>query len=139
MSTITRAIEDLLKEHTSGYDINRNPRRNSDPNAASRGKGWIGIYKGPWDMAKHTTTRFKNEVNPQIEIQVCNLESGDKAEDDLEASVNEILTLLSGPHGRNLSGTIGQTTGYKVEYDINRATDAYFYSATITIKGEVLA
>jgi hypothetical protein len=134
---ITKAIEDLITQNEPGFTVERNARRNTDPNAASRGRGWVGIYKGPVDYTPQTTGArpWNATVEIEIELQCADMRSGADVEDALEEGVQELLNLFNTNH--NLSGTVAQTVGYRVRYEVNTDAKVYWYAAVITIIAEV--
>lgn len=139
MSTITKAVEDMLGEHTAGYTIERNGARNEDPNVAAKDNGWIGIRKGRKQYEAYSTgaSPWLAEVEIIIEIQYAHFSDPGLAEDKIEEAVEEILGILNTHY--NLDGTVSHITGLKVEYDLNTDVDAYHYAAVITVLAEARA
>lgn len=139
-SDITKAIETILKAGTDGYTITRNELRNSDPSKAAKyGKGWIGIYRGPVDVAPYALGNriWLYQVKPQVEIQAVSMKSGADAEDKLQAAEKEILTVLAA--NMTLAGTVAMITGFNITYEYNADVQVWFHSAIITITAEVRA
>lgn len=146
MANITSAIESILKANLSGaYHVQRNPERNSDPSVASvESGGWIGIYRGSNTISPITTglggggTPWNNAIKPVVEVQRASMTSGADAEDKLEASVNDVLTVLTDRSNLRLNGTVNIVTGFSVEYQFdNSDKEVWFHSALITINAEV--
>jgi hypothetical protein len=141
-SDITKAIESILKAGTDGYVISRNALRNADPSIAAKGKGWIGIYRGPVEIQPNALGGriWIYTVKPQIEIQVASMKSGAEAEDRLQAAEKEILNVLNlNDITRRLNGTVGMSMGYSITYEYNSESQVWFHSAIITITAEVRA
>lgn len=136
---ITRAIESILREDLTGYDIQRNPQRNTDPNIAARGKGWIGIYRGPLSYAAHTTggSPWLVDIRPRVEVQAASMQSGADAEDRLEDAVKDVMDVLTA--NKKLAGTVAMTNGYEITYEYNTAEQVWHHAALITILAEVRA
>jgi hypothetical protein len=136
--TITQAIQTLLEDNTTGYIITRNTERNTDAsNAVSDGdtqKGWIGIYKGPLEYEPHSTVKWLATINPKIEIQVAHYDS-ETAEDYLQDAEKEIMDILTA--NKKLGGTVNNTVGYSIDYEVNEDEEIYHNAAIITIKAEV--
>jgi len=141
MKDITKAVKTILDDNLSDYIIERNPKRNEDPNIAARGKGWIGIYRGGLDYDAYTTgsTPWLAHPSLMVEIQAASLLSGADAEDRLQDAEEEIMDVLTA--NKNLNGTVSMTMGYEVKYEYNEDEEAqiYFHAAIITIKTEVRA
>jgi hypothetical protein len=138
-SLITSAIEKILNEHTNGYIIERNSRRNTDPNIAATGNGWIGIRKDTIEYSAHTTGRspWLVQIEPLVEVQYASLNSISEAEDKIENSINEILGILN--DHLTLDGVVSYINGFRIRYEINQEVDAYFYAGIITIRAEARA
>ena len=145
LKLITQAVETLLKDNLGvinsqaskdGYTIERNAARNSDPNIAARGKGWIGIYRAKLSYKPLTLNQWKANIDIDVELQVAHFKSGDIAEDMLQDGEQAILNVLTA--NKNLSGTVGMTNGYDIDYQYN--TDVqhglYHHAAVITIEAE---
>ena len=141
MKDITKAVKKILDNNLSDYVIERNPKRNEDPNIAARGKGWIGVYRGGLDYDPHTTGSQPWLAHPSVmvEIQTASLLSGADAEDRLQDAEEEVMDVLTA--NKNLSGTVSMTMGYEIKYEYNEDEEAqiYFHAAIITIKTEVRA
>lgn len=134
ISLITKAVEDILKEHTEGYTIVRNEMRNEDPNVAA-GKGWIGIYRGRVLYNKGvigTTNPWTAAVEIVVEIQVADMSSGENLETNLIRSEQEVLGILN--DHPNLDQTVYAVDGYNIEYDINQGAEIMHQAAIITIR-----
>jgi len=136
---ITQAIETILNAQLSDYKIVRNELRNVDPNQATWGKGWIGIYRGKLDYEPHTTgaTPWLVSADVIIEIQVASMTSGDDAEDKLQDAEQEVLNALV--TDLTLGGTVLMTNGFSIEYDYNEDEQVYYHAAVITVRGELRA
>jgi len=133
---ILDAIQALLENNLDGYTITRNEPRNSDPNIAAKGKGWIGIYRGSlnYEPGRITTGagRWNATMEPTIEIQTASGRSGADAEAKLQDAEYEILELLDA--NPKLSNTVSMTNGYKIDYQYNsEAGELYHLSSIITI------
>lgn len=136
IKTITQAVEDMLLEHTTGYYIERNAERNTDPNVAAKDKGWINILKGTiaYDSLTIGPTPWMATIDLKVEIQYAD-DIGDRAEDGLEDAVSEILGILN--DHKTLDGTVQMTMGYKIEYFINEGVRPFHQAAVITLTAEV--
>ena len=133
---ILDAIQTLLEDNLDGYTITRNEARNSDPNIASKGKGWIGIYRGSlkYEPGRVMTGsgRWDATMEPTVEIQTASGKSGADAESRLQDAEYEILELLDA--NPKLSNTVGMTNGYSIDYQYNtEAEELYHLSSIITI------
>ena len=141
MTDITKGVKKVLDDNLTGYTIERNPRRNQDPNVAAMNKGWIGIYRGGLDYDAHTTGSQPWLAKPSIivEAQVASLLSGEDAEDKLQDAEKAVMDVLTA--NKKLNDTVNMTTGYEIKYDVNEDEEAqiYFHAAIITIKTEVRA
>ena len=141
MKDITKGVKKVLDDNLSDYIIERNPKRNDDPNIATQGKGWIGIYRGSLDYDAHTTGSSPWLAHPSVmvEIQAASFLSGADAEDRLQDAEKEIMDVLTA--NKNLNGTVSMTMGYEVKYEYNEDEEAqiYFHAAIIMIKTEVRA
>lgn len=137
LSTITAGIETILNANLSGYTIERNPRRNVDPNLAAKGKGWIGIYRGMLSYMPHTTgaTPWLATIAARVEIQVASMRSGEDAEDKLQEAETEVMEVLA--DNLTLNGTVNMTMGYEITYETNEDEQVFYHAALITIKAEV--
>jgi hypothetical protein len=123
---ILDAIQALLENNLDGYTITRNEPRNSDPNIAAKGKGWIGIYRGSlnYEPGRITTGsgRWNATMEPTIEIQTASGRSGADAEAKLQDA------------NPKLSNTVSMTNGYTIDYQYNsEAGELYHLSSIITI------
>lgn len=136
---VTQAIENILNTLDGDYSINRNPERNSDPNVAAKGDGWIGIYRGnvSYEAMFIGATPWVVSVEPEVEIQVASMNQGGDAEDAMENALAAIMAKLNA--NKSLNDTVAMTNGYKIAYDVNKMAEATIYSATITIIAEVRA
>jgi hypothetical protein len=133
---ITQAVENILKANTSGYTIERNAERNTDPNVAAKGNGWINITKGSLDFEAHTmsSTPWLVGIELKVEIQYADNE-GWKCEDGLEDAVNKIMTVLTA--NPKLEGYVNNSKGYRIDYEINEGAKPHHQAAIITIQAEV--
>lgn len=136
---ITQAIETLLNQNLTGYTITRNARRNSSPDIAAQNKGWIGIYRNAISYEPYGTgsQKWMTKIAIDVEIQVANMESGEKTEDQLQDAEKEVLDLLTA--NKTIGGTVAMTNGYEINYEFNADEEIYFHSAIITIRAEVKA
>ena len=137
-SQITQAVENILKQNTAGYNIQRNAERNHDPNVAAKGNGWINITKGTLDYEAFAigSKPWQVTVEVKVEIQYAHNE-GWKCEDGLEDAVNEITTLLNSHP--TFEGFVSMTTGFRIEYELNEGIKPYHQAAIITFRAEVRA
>ena len=138
-STVTKALYDLIRKNLPGYMIERNEPENTDPNRArQQGTGWIGIYSGNVNGSAYTIGRtpYKKIIQPKIVVQVVSMQSGEDAEDKLEKSIYDILTLVLG--NKSISGTVYMINSYTVD-EPKRSFDEdfYFYKRTIQFECEV--
>ena len=139
-STITKAVEELLTNNLPGYVITRNEEINSDPNVATRYKGWVGVYRGSLEYEAYTVgagRRWMTNLEILIVLQAASLQNGAEAEDRLQDAEKEIMDVLTA--NPTLSGSVAMTTGYSIEYEYKREQQVYFHAAIITIKGQVRA
>lgn len=146
LKIITQAVETLLKDNLGeynsanslddGFTIQRNAARNTDPNIAVRGQGWIGIYRAKLSYEPLTTAQWLANIEIDIELQVADFRSGDDAENRLQDGEQVILNLLTA--NRTLSGTVAMTKGYNINYEYNSDTQQsiYHHSSIITILAE---
>jgi len=141
MKDITKGVKKVLDDNLSDYIIQRNPKRNNDPNTAAQGKGWIGIYRAGLDYDAHTTGSQPWLAHPSVmvEIQAASFLSGEDAEDRLQDAEQEIMDVLTA--NKKLDDTVNMTNGYEIKYEFNEDEEAqvYFHAAIITIKTEVRA
>lgn len=137
LANVTKAVESILKRNLSNYSIERNPERNVDPSKAARGKGWIGIYRGPSSYNAYTTgsTPWLVDINIRVEIQVASMKSSEDAEDKLQEAEEEVLTVLT--NNKKLDNTVSQTLGYDIDYEFNEEERIYFHASIIIIRAEV--
>lgn len=133
---ITKGVEDLLNDNLNGYVITRNAERNTDPNVAAQGKGWIGIYRGAleYETARIGNIPYSAFIDIIVEIQVADMGSGADAEDKLQDAELEVLNVLKGD--KKLNKTVEMTNGYSVEYEYNADEQIYHQSALITIHAQ---
>ncbi len=136
MSDITRAVEEMLREHTADYTIERNGARNDDPNVAALGNGWIGIRKGKKDYEAYSTgpAKYLCDLEVIVEVQYARFDDAAEAEDHIEEAVEEILGILN--NHQDLDGKVSHLTGFNVTYDVNTDVDAYHYAAVITVRAQ---
>jgi hypothetical protein len=139
MSTITRAVEDMLNEHTANYTIARNAARNEDPNTAALGNGWVGIWSGdesyePYSTGPHP---WLAEVETIIEVQYADFNDPGIAEDKIEEAKGEILGIINDHY--TLDGTVLEIIGIKVQRFRNEDVDAFHYGARITVRAQARA
>jgi len=145
LKIVTQAVEDLLKKNLSGYTIERNVPRNTDPNKAARDKGWIGIHKGETRYEPHTTgnSPYLVSIDIMVEIQAAGRDGAD-VEDRLEDAVQEVAGVLldrqKNPTGLNLNRTVQFVEGFDVERDMNEdGPDIHWQAAIITIHAKARA
>jgi len=141
MKDITKGVKTVLDDNLSDYIIQRNPKRNDDPNTAAQGKGWIGIYRSGLDYDPYTTGAQPWLAHPSVmvEIQTASFLSGEDAEDRLQDAEKEVMDVLTA--NKTLNNTVSMTNGYEIKYEFNEDEEAqvYFHAAIITIKAEVRA
>jgi len=139
MKDITNGVEKVLNDNLTDYNIERNPRRNQDPNIAAQNKGWIGVYRGGLDYEPYTTGSQPWLAKPSVvvEIQAASFLSGSDAEDRLQDAEKEVMDVLTA--NKKLNDTVNMTVGYEIKYEINEDEEAqiYFHAAVITIRTEV--
>lgn len=133
VSAITMAVEDMLNEHTAGYDITRNDARNEDPNVAAKDNGWIGIWSGDEDYEAYSTgpSPWLVHIEVIIEVQYAHFTDAKAAEEKIEAAKNEILGIV-GDHP-TLDSTVTQITGIRVTRLRNQESAGYHYALRITV------
>lgn len=141
INDITAAIETLLKGNLTGYKIQRNIRRNIDPNLAGDNNGWIGIYKNTinYEPATIGSRPWKAAVKIDIEIQYASF-GGDNTLVEKKLGEGEAGILAVLETDRTIGGTVAMITGYDIAYDINEASDEICYQAvTITVEAQTRA
>jgi hypothetical protein len=146
---VTEEIKKILDKQTRGYEITRNEERNEDPDRAAvtdeTKKGWIGIYRNKASYDALVSGRWQALIDVDVEIQVANMQSGEKAEDDLQTAEKEILDVLtkniptSSAANKNttLNGRVSQLVDISIRYDFNTAEEIYFHAAVITLTYEI--
>jgi hypothetical protein len=144
LKIITQAVERILKNNLQGYRIFRNPEVVVDPNVARRRNndgGWIGVYRGPCEYAPFTTGDSPFMAFPKINVEVwiASAASPEKAEDELEDSVKEIMDVLTDRDNLTLDDTVLMSNGYELEYDYDKDNQIYMHGCVITITTEVRA
>jgi len=139
-SHITQAIETLLTDGLTGYDITRNAERNSDYNRPANAVAWVGIYRGSIDYEAHLigNVPWMASIDSIIEIQVASMISGADAENKLQAAELEVMDILTA--NKKLSGTVNMTNGYSIEYEYNADTDigVWLQASVITMHSNVM-
>lgn len=127
-SIITRNIESWFKQELTGYTIVRNSVENIDENVAAKNRGWLGIYKGSvsYDSARIGVVRWDATIEIIIELQCMSFQSGEDAEDRLEKSLVEVLTLLNSDP--KLNNSVGETKGFEVEYEYDKNDEKSLYT-----------
>lgn len=139
-STITIAIENLLKVGMQAT-VERNAQRNIDPEATrKRGTAWIGIYRNritymPGYLTGGTSGLYDSEINVDIEVQSASMKSSAEAEKLLEENLSKVLEIIES--NRTLSGTIGNLKQIEINYEDNKQVDAWFNAGIITLTLEV--
>ena len=138
-STITKAVENMLKKNLSGYIIERNERKNVDPNKCTLRKGLIGIYTDEDLYEAYTigSRPWKLYSSFFINIQVADARSGAKCEEKLKDAIKEIVDILEAD--RTLDGTVACIMNYRIKYEYNNIDNIYFYGANIFPGCEVRA
>jgi len=138
-SDITQAIETLLTDNLTGYDITRNDERNEDYNRPANAVAWVGIYRGSVDYESYAvgSVPWLASVDTVVEIQVASMISGADAENKLQDAEEEVMDILTA--NKKLSDTVNMTNGYSVEYEYNADTDigVWLQASIITIHSEV--
>lgn len=137
LKLITQAVESLLKENLTGYQVERNPERPEDPWKATASAAWVGIYKGDTEYKGHAIggQPWLANVNIIIEVQVASFTSEDDCEDRLLTAEAAVLSVINS--NRQLSGTVDMVEGYTITYAENRDTQSYFQAAIITVRAQV--
>ena len=138
-STITKAVENMLKQNLSGYLISRNERKNVDPNKCNITKGWIGIYSDSDEYEAYVIGSRPWKVTPSVLIntQVTDMRSGAKCEEKLKEAIHDIVAVLEAD--RTLDGTVAYIMGYSITYEYNDTQEIYYYGANIRVKCETRA
>lgn len=137
LKLITQAVETLLKNNLSGYQVERNPERPDDPWKATASTAWVGVYRGNTEYEGRAIggQPWLANVNIIIEVQAASLTSADDCEDRLLTAEAAVLTVINS--NRTLSGTVDMLMGYTIIYEENRDTQSYFQAAIITVRAQV--
>lgn len=136
-SSITKAIEDILRQRLPGYVITRNERKNVDPNIClMAGTGWIGIYRGSIDYDAYVISSRPWNVTPAplINVQVASELSGNDCEDRLQTAEKAVVDALE--NDRTLNNTVSMILGYSMDYEYNQIEEIYFHGVNIRVKAE---
>lgn len=139
-ATVTSALETLLNANLTGYSINRNAPRNTDPNVPARQQnGWINIQRNKLNYVGYSTgpQPWLGTPSIRVEIQVSSRESGSDAEDMLQSAEAEVLSVIAAD--KNIGGTVAIIKGFDISYEYNDSTEIYHHAAIITINMEVRA
>ena len=137
LNAITSAVEQLIKDNLDGYTVERNPRRNTSPDRAASGKGWIGIYVDrdeyvPWA----TGPQWQALVDVVIEYQYAHSNTLE-CEKQIQAGKNELLTLILGTReNRTLLNTVDIIVGIPIDYEKNEDYETNYQAALIKIQTE---
>lgn len=139
LKNITSAVKTMLDNGLTGYTIERNPERNVDPSVASRGSGWIGVYRGGIEYKPYSigAAPWLCEATVIVEVQAASMLSAEDAEDRLQTAEQAVLAVLNGD--KTLGGTVDMTNGYHVEYQYNKDNAIYYHASIITLMCEVRA
>ena len=138
-STITKAVENMLKQNLSGYIVERNERKNVDPNQCTLRKGWICVYTDEDLYEAYTigSKPWKLTSSFFINVQVADARSGARCEEKLKAAIEDIVNILEAD--RTLGGTVACVMNYRIKYEYNNINNIYFYGANIYPGAEVRA
>lgn len=137
LKAITQAVETLLNAGLTGYQIERNPMRPSEPWKASVNTAWVGIYRGDTDYEGHSigAMPWLANINIIIEIQVASALSADDCENRLLDAEKAVIDVINS--NRTLSGTVDMVIGYSVNYEVNADSRTYYQAAIITVRTQV--
>lgn len=139
LATITTAVQTLLRANLESYVVERNARRNHDPNRCTQIAGLINVRRGGNRYEPFGTGSQPWKAGPRIdvEVQVATGESAEAAEDLLQAAEAQIMDVLTA--NKKLGGTVDMTTGYDIRYEFNDEAQVYHHAAIITIMAEARA
>lgn len=119
------------------YSISRGEPVNENPSAAV--DGWVGLYRRTIDYDPKNLgvppNNYEGDFAFAVVVQRTNLESGAKAEDDLEESIRLVLRrIITVPRTH-----IDTFTDIAIEYTYIEASKAtmYFQGALITLTARV--
>lgn len=135
-STITKAIETMLKQGLPGYVITRNERKNVDPNVCCYSKGWVGIYEDSEEYEAYTIGGTPWKVTPSIliNLQVADKTSGANCAAKLKGAKKALIDVLEAD--RTLDSTVAHIMGYSITYEYNDTQEIYYYGCNIRVKCE---
>lgn len=141
LARVSGAIKTALSSdpETAKYTVLRSEVVNEDP-ARALG-GWVGIYRSGCGYIPRTlglnAGNFKiRDVSVLIVVQATDLTSGERAEDQLEEYVYNVMrVILADPSLRGLLGTIN-SIDVTYSYKMRQETTAYFQEALLLVKGE---
>jgi len=143
LSTVLKAVEQILNNATSGYYIERSPiRAIDDSELPAEYKAWVGLLK---DGLNYTparivggASRFGVKGSILVIVQVMDLESQEKADEKLTAAEKDIIEVLADAANLKLpyngQPTVGMIDGFSVEYEIKAEESAYYQAAIITLE-----
>ncbi len=132
---ITKGIETLLNEKTTGFTIQRAGEINRNPNVAGRNNGWIGIFKGASSYKTHTTgnTPWLADIAIEVHVQRSSSRNGAVAEDGMTDSEKLVMDVLANKANLSLNGTVDTVIEFDVEYKYEKEDLNYFATAIITL------
>jgi hypothetical protein len=132
INDITKAIETKLNDGLTGYTIERNVRRNVDPNRAADNKGWLGVYRGSLKYEPLTigARPWIANITASIETQYASF-GGDNTNVEKQLGDNEAEILAVLEADRTIGGVVAMITGYNISYEVNDDSDEICYQATI--------
>lgn len=138
-SDITKAVENQLTKAptTNQYRIQRGSRLNNDPSYTP----WVGIYRGRIEYEPRTLGRgarnWKDIIEIRLVVQATDIETGDKAEEELEKAIKDVLDAME--TDRTIGGTVNVINGYTIDNYSFAETESEtlsFQQAEITITAE---
>lgn len=139
LSVITAAVETLLKAGLPDtYRVYRSYEKNTVPSHAT--EGWVNVLRGRLSYDPQTiggVNPWNAEPEIIVEVQRAWAKNPPSAEDKLQESEKAVMDILAA--NLTLSGTVGMTMGYDIDYEYNGDETMFFNSAIITIRTEVRA
>ena len=143
LSTIMKAVEQIINNQTTGYYVERNPIRDiEDMELPAENKAWIGILKDALNYTPARTglgsARFSVRGSIIVIVQVVDLESQEKADEKLTKAESDILEVLAGANNLKLpyngESTVGMIDSISVEYQTKAEESAFYQAAIITLE-----
>lgn len=129
VSTITRAVHQMLLDDPAIGIAGVQVERSAEPNATPTEHGWLGVYRERIDYPPRTLGMGSGYRNQRIRLFILAQESdpssGDECEDRLEKLLqNTIGVLLSDP---SLKGTVQTLDEFSVLHEDYSKTDGGIY------------